>query len=366
MSVVVEQYNPEWPRMFQQLKSELEELLQGVNYISIEHVGSTSVPGLAAKPIIDCDIIATSMNVQPAIDALVTNGKYSYLGELGIEGRHVVKGPNHQLRRNIYICLDGIAQTRNHLGLRDTLRSNPELRDEYARMKLDLAAAGTNIIDYVEAKGVVVQKILKASGRLTPEELAALEKANVKGEQWGAVKAKRLLLRSFIMRDIDGYYELESNEENARYQEWPPRTMEQAREQVIANMKSSTTKPRTHWEMVVEREGHMIGRVGAALTPRETGDPVKPVKHFDLWFSFLPSYQGKGYATEAMTAFIDELVKRQNGAAVELEIECDPRNTGSWKLAERLGFGKHSLTERAREIKGEWVDSLVYRKAIET
>jgi GrpB-like predicted nucleotidyltransferase (UPF0157 family)/RimJ/RimL family protein N-acetyltransferase len=363
MSVTVEQYNPEWPRLFEQLKSELEGFLQGVDYISIEHVGSTSVPGLAAKPIIDCDIITTSENVQPAVDALVANGNYTYLGELGIEGRHVVKGPNHRLRRNIYVCPDGIAQTRNHFALRDTLRTNPELREEYARMKLDLAAAGTNIIDYVEAKGVVIQKILKASGRLTPEELAALASVNVKGEQWGAVKAKRLLLRSWVMRDIDGLYELDSNEENARYQEWPPRTLEQAREQVIANMKNSTTKPRTQWEMVVESEGRLIGRVGAALTPRETDDPVQPVKHFDMWFSFLPAFQGKGYATEAMTTFIDELVKRQGGP-MELEIECDPRNIKSWKLAERLGFEKHSLTEKAREIKGEWVDSLVYRKEI--
>jgi GrpB-like predicted nucleotidyltransferase (UPF0157 family)/RimJ/RimL family protein N-acetyltransferase len=364
MSVTVEQYNPEWPRLFEELKSELEGYLQGVNYISIEHVGSTSVPGLAAKPIIDCDIITTSENVRPAIDAIVTNGNYSYLGELGIVGRHVIKGPNHQLRRNIYVCPEGIAQTRNHLGLRDTLRANPELREEYARMKLDLAAAGTNIIDYVEAKGVVIQKILKASGRLTPEELEDLAKANIKGEQWGAVKAKRLLLRSWVMRDIDGYYELESNEENARYQAWPPRTMEQAREQVIANMKDSIAKPRMKWEMVVESEGRLIGRVGAALTPLETDDPVKPKKHFDLWFSFLPEFQGKGYATEAMTTFIDELVKRQGGGPMELEIECDPRNTGSWKLAERLGFEKHSLTKNVQEIKGEWVDSLVYRKTV--
>jgi RimJ/RimL family protein N-acetyltransferase len=49
---------------------------------------------------------------------------------------------------------------------------------------------------------------------------------------------------------------------------------------------------------------------------------------------------------------------------MELEIECDPRNTGSWKLAERLGFEKHSLTKNVQEIKGEWVDSLVYRKTV--
>jgi RimJ/RimL family protein N-acetyltransferase len=58
------------------------------------------------------------------------------------------------------------------------------------------------------------------------------------------------------------------------------------------------------------------------------------------------------------------LVKRQGGGPMELEIECDPRNTGSWKLAERLGFEEHSLTKNVQEIKGEWVDSLVYRKTV--
>lgn len=362
MSVVVSQYDPNWPLQFQQIKSELELHLQGVPYISIEHVGSTSVPGLAAKPIIDIDVIAAPENVQFVVDALIAIAKFDYLGELGIADRHVFKDPNQSPPRNLYVCVDGAAQTRNHLGIRNTLRSNPELRDEYARVKLELAAKGTNIIDYIEAKGFIIQKILRSSGMLTGEELAAIEKANIKGEKWGAIKTERLLLREFVAKDVEDYYTLESNEENARYQDWPPRTKEQARQLVLANIQNLCVVPRTNWELAIEDAGHMVGRVGAALTQVDVDGQVQPVSQFNLWFSFLPSVQGKGFATEAMTVFIDELVKRQNGATVELEIECDPRNTGSWKLAERLGFEKHSLTERAWESKGEWVDSLVYRK----
>jgi len=101
-----------------------------------------------------------------------------------------------------------------------------------------------------------------------------------------------------------------------------------------------------------------MGRVGAALSHHEGS------VHFNMWFSFLPSVQGKGYATEAMEAFIEELIRSRDGGDVEFEIECDPRNVGSWKLAERLGFEKHGLVERAYESKGEWVDSLVYRKIV--
>ncbi|CAO2650035.1 Nn.00g013270.m01.CDS01 [Neocucurbitaria sp. VM-36] len=373
MSVDVEQYNSEWPQHFQKIKPELETYLEEVEYLSIEHVGSTSVPGLAAKPIIDIDIIVTRENLQPAIDALIANGKFDYLGELGIVDRHVFKDPNQSTRHNIYVCVEGVAQSRNHLGLRDTLRRDSELRDEYARVKLDLAAKNTNIIDYLEAKSIIIQKILRASGTLNKQELAAIEKANLKGERLGAIKTKRLLLREFETKDIDGYFDLESSEENARYQSWPPRTRDEARKLVLDNIRNHNAVPRTNFELAVDRNGHFIGRVGAKLTPTSydklPGElTLKHVTHANLWFSFLPSEQGQGFATEAMRAFIDALTKGTRGAKDggkwELEIECDPRNTGSWKLAERLGFERHSLTKEAWESKAEWVDSLVYRKMV--
>lgn len=370
MSVVVEQYNPAWPREFETIKKELEEHLANVKYLSIEHVGSTAVPGLAAKPTIDVDIIVVREHVQPTIDALIGNGKFDYLGELGIVDRHVFKDPNESTHRNIYVCVDGVAQTRNHIGLRDTLRSNAQLRDEYARVKLELAARSTNIIDYIVGKGNIIQKILKASGILSDDELLAIKKANVKGERYGAIKSKRLLLREFVMKDVDGYFELEGREESARYQDWPPRTKEQARQLVLDNIRNHNDVPRTVYELAVELEGRFVGRVGAKTSQANSDslpgeETIKHVTHADLWFSFLPDVQGKGFATEAMTAFIDALKDRLQGEGkVELEIECDPRNEASWKLAERLGFERYSLTKEAYESKGVWVDSLVYRKVV--
>ncbi|KAI4667655.1 uncharacterized protein J4E88_010175 [Alternaria novae-zelandiae] len=371
MSVIIEQYNKEWPQQFETIKSELEHHLQDIDYLSIEHVGSTSVPGLVAKPIIDVDIIVTRDNVQPAIDALIEKGRFDYLGELGIVDRHAFKDPNQSNRHNVYLCVDGVAQTRNHLSLRDTLRSDNELRDEYARVKLELAAKANNIVDYMVAKGNVIQKILKASGTFTKEELAAIARANVKGERFGAIKTPRLLLREFVMKDEEGYFLLEGNDQNARYQEWPPRTRQQARELVLENIRNHNDVPRTKYELAVETlDEQFIGRVGAKTSqansdslPGET--TIKPVTHAKLWFSFLSSMQGQGYATEAMTAFIDALKERlQNQGKLEMEIECDPRNEGSWKLAERLGFERHSLTKEKTQIKGEWVDSLVLRKIV--
>lgn len=358
MSVTVEQYNPNWPIHFQQIKAQLEEYLQDIPYTSIEHVGSTSVPGLAAKPIIDIDIFVARPNLQLAIDALTTKGHFDYLGELGIPDRHVFKDPNQSPPCNIYIVIDDVPQARNHIGVRNTLRANPALRDEYAQVKMHLAAKGTNIIDYTIEKSAVIQKILKVSGLLSEQELQEIQKSNVKGERISTLETERLVLREFLTTDIDAYYELEGSEENARYQDWAPRMKEEARKLVLENIRTACEVPRKVWELVVEREGRVVGRVGGKVSEKEG----EKIVHFDLWFSFLPAVKGRGYATEATAKLIEYLVGRQDGRKVELEIECDPRNTGSWKLAERLGFEKHSLTERAWESKGEWVDSLVYRK----
>ncbi|PSN71801.1 acyl-CoA N-acyltransferase [Corynespora cassiicola Philippines] len=359
MSVTVEKYNPAWPVQFQAIKSSLEKYLGSVPIVSIEHVGSTSVPGLAAKPIIDIDIIVMRENIDATNKALISNGKFAYLGELGIVDRHAFKDPNQDPRRNIYVCVDGAFQTRNHLAVRDTLRANPELRDEYGAVKLDLAARGTNIIDYIEAKGGVLQKILIASGVLTNEELQEIHQANLKGEKFGAIRTERLLLREFVMRDVDGFYELESQEEVVRYQTWPPRTRKQALEEVVKVLQGSANKPRNHIELAVEYEGRFIGRVGTNIKRLSDDGKALDIPHADLWFSFLPEYQGKGLATEAMEAFIPLL-----GKGLELEIECDPRNIGSSKMARRLGFEQFSLTEKAFECKGELVDSLVFRRLI--
>lgn len=359
MSVIVEQYNSEWPNHFLHIKHKLLSHLHTIPLVAIEHVGSTSVPGLAAKPIIDVDIIVTRENLQNAIDALINKGGFTYLGELGIIDRHALRDPNQTPARNIYVCVDAAFQTRNHLAVRDTLRANSALRDEYAKAKLDLAARGTNIVDYTEAKSAILLKILTEAGLLDDEELAAINVANKKGERFGAMKTERLTLREFIMADVEAFHKLESRPEVVRFQTWEPLSREQAEKKVIANIQGSFTTPREFVELVVVHDEQFIGRVGAKVKRNSSDGKPMELAHADLWYSFMPESQGKGFATEAMKAFIPLL-----GSPLRLEIECDPRNTSSWKVAERLEFEKVSFTESVYECKGEWVDSLVYQKVI--
>jgi GrpB-like predicted nucleotidyltransferase (UPF0157 family)/RimJ/RimL family protein N-acetyltransferase len=365
MSVTLSPYNPSWPQTFLTLKSRLQNYLASVPILSIEHIGSTSIPSLASKPIIDISIIVTRPNLQPAIDALVTNGAFIHLGDLGLADRHVVRDPDQSPRRNVYVCVDGAVQTRAHLGVRDTLRRDAGLREEYAAVKTRLAADGTDIVEYTERKSGVLQKILKASGVLSDAELAQLEAANKKGARFAAVKTERLVLREVVLDDAAGFLELEGKEDVVRYQTYGPWDAETARKEVCKIVECAAAVPRTVFELAVEYGGKFIGRVGARVSiaggedaaAGQSEDASRP--HADVWFSFLPAYHGRGFATEAMRAFIPLL-----GSPLELEIECDPRNEGSWKMAERLGFERISLTEKVYECKGEWVDSLVYRKLV--
>jgi GrpB-like predicted nucleotidyltransferase (UPF0157 family) len=86
MPVAVSPYNPSWSHEFVQIKKELEAALNGVPFVSIEHVGSTSILHLAAKPIIDIDVVATQEQLQPVLEALQNPDliQLIYMGELGI------------------------------------------------------------------------------------------------------------------------------------------------------------------------------------------------------------------------------------------------------------------------------------------
>jgi GrpB-like predicted nucleotidyltransferase (UPF0157 family) len=141
MPVTVRPYDSCWPNEFIRIKSELEAVLSGVPFISIEHVGSTSIPYLAAKPILDIDVVATRDQLQPVLEALQhPDLQLIYMGELGIADRHAFRAPQKLPVRNLYVCIEGSAALRNHLAVRELLRSDEALRREYGALKAGLAA----------------------------------------------------------------------------------------------------------------------------------------------------------------------------------------------------------------------------------
>jgi len=124
--ITVVEYDSAWPEHFEMLRNEYAAAMAGagVTVVAIEHVGSTSVPGLAAKPIIDCDIVVHEADVVAASNVLMSLG-FTPLGELGVPLRWAFKGPARLSGTNTYVIVDGCLSLRNHLAVRDYLRANP-------------------------------------------------------------------------------------------------------------------------------------------------------------------------------------------------------------------------------------------------
>ncbi|WP_299928518.1 GrpB family protein [uncultured Nocardioides sp.] len=177
MSIEVVDWSPRWAEQFDKVATVLRMALADVASARVEHVGSTSVPGLAAKPVLDVDVIVDAHDVPQAIAALEGVG-YVHRGDLGVTGREAFHAPDGP-RRNVYVCVAGTANVRNHLAVRDVLRSRDDLREAYAAVKRALAANPAMDIDtYLAGKSAVLQQVLEASGELTQAELDAIRRLN--------------------------------------------------------------------------------------------------------------------------------------------------------------------------------------------
>lgn len=159
--VVVLPYDPEWKLAFEQIKSELEEIL-GQQFIAIEHVGSTSVPGLSAKPIIDIDVVIKSYEIFPCVVKALKAGGYEHEGNLRIQEREAFcyEGKEHLQRHHLYVCPANSRELHRHLTFRDYLRQHPDAAAEYGRRKKEAARLYPDSIDdYIQYKTICIEKI---------------------------------------------------------------------------------------------------------------------------------------------------------------------------------------------------------------
>jgi GrpB-like predicted nucleotidyltransferase (UPF0157 family) len=135
-----------WAAEFEKIKSELASFL-GDLAISIEHVGSTSVPGLWAKPIIDIDIVIENDLFEAVKEKLAAIG-YFHVGDLGIAEREAFdyKSKNHLMEHHLYVCEKDSGELRRHLTFRNHLRTYQEHRDSYSEVKREMAGKTHKIL----------------------------------------------------------------------------------------------------------------------------------------------------------------------------------------------------------------------------
>ena len=161
--IVVSDYDPNWPTLFEKIAQPVREALADLG-ATVEHVGSTAVPGLAAKPVIDIDVVVGSAtDVPTAIERLHSLG-YLYQGDKGIKGREAFMWPEGAERHHLYVVVAGTDPYLEHVAFRDYLRDHPEIAADYAALKKELAAEhGNDRIGYTDAKDEFVSRVLRAA-----------------------------------------------------------------------------------------------------------------------------------------------------------------------------------------------------------
>ena len=158
-AVLLVPYDPQWPALFEAEAARIERALVGLP-IRLEHVGSTAVPGLAARQVID--ILAgrpPKSSVEPYVAALKQLG-YDHRGTAGIPGRQSFRRGSPR-SHHLHLVSWTSAFWRDQLVFRDALRADPVLAREYETLKYDLAVRLDESGGYADAKGPFIRRVLR-------------------------------------------------------------------------------------------------------------------------------------------------------------------------------------------------------------
>lgn len=152
-------YDPRWPELFEREAKRIRSVL-GNRVLRLEHVGSTSVPELCAKPIIDMLLVVADSSAEPSYVAdLEAAGYMLRIREPDWFEHRMFKGPDTDI--NLHVFSEGTSEVERMLRFRDWLRANDTDRDNYARVKRKLAQhVWRNVQNYADAKTSIVQEIM--------------------------------------------------------------------------------------------------------------------------------------------------------------------------------------------------------------
>jgi GrpB-like predicted nucleotidyltransferase (UPF0157 family) len=160
-SVHLVPYDPAWAMLFQAERDRLQQALHPFA-LDIQHIGSTAVPGLAAKPLLDLGVAAADAAAVAACVPRLTALGYTYRGDRGASQGHFFDiGPDHALRHYLHLMMIDQPGWQSYLRFRDYLRAHPAARDAYQQLKQDLAIRyAADRAAYSAAKTAFVEHIL--------------------------------------------------------------------------------------------------------------------------------------------------------------------------------------------------------------
>ena len=164
--VIVSPYDKSWKAAFEEIKQEIESAI-GDLILGIEHVGSTSVEGMSAKPCIDIDVIIKDYSIFDTVVSKLETIGYIHEGNLGIKDREAFKYTNkpHLQKHHLYVCPQCSEELHRHITFRDFLRSNTEAVKKYSLIKETAAKLFPNDIDkYIEYKSPCIEELYALCG----------------------------------------------------------------------------------------------------------------------------------------------------------------------------------------------------------
>ncbi len=158
--IIVLDYDPEWEKKYQDEAEKIKTILKD-NCVAIHHIGSTAVPGLAAKPIIDIMPVVKCLVAVDDVSADFEKIGYEYLGKFGIQGRRYLRKGGDERTHQIHIFAENDTENIDrHLAFRDYMRTHEKERDVYSRLKKNLARRFPWDIDgYCDGKEAFVKRI---------------------------------------------------------------------------------------------------------------------------------------------------------------------------------------------------------------
>ncbi|BBY64013.1 hypothetical protein MHEL_22560 [Mycolicibacterium helvum] len=160
-------YDTSWPLQFAALRDRLTSALCNVEH-RVEHVGSTAVPGLCAKPVIDVDVVVPTAAWVSRATAALCRARYRHQGDLGIAGRQAFENPPDWPYHHLYLVVSDSIAHRDHIDFRDHLRGHPEDAKRYGNVKYELAVhLAANRKRYTEGKRGLIQEILQQARQRT-------------------------------------------------------------------------------------------------------------------------------------------------------------------------------------------------------
>lgn len=164
--VIVVPYDSAWKSDFEKIKCEIESAVGGL-IVGIEHVGSTSVEGLSAKPCIDIDVIIKDYSVFDEVLQKLSEIGYIHEGDLGIKGREAFKysDKNHLKKHHLYVCPIDSEELHRHITFRDYLKAHSDAVKKYSRVKEEAARLFPDDIDkYIEYKSPCIEELYAVCG----------------------------------------------------------------------------------------------------------------------------------------------------------------------------------------------------------